>query len=485
MRENILNIVILALYFINLIFAILIIFFERKKPESTWSWLFVLSFMPIVGFLLYLLIGQNLSKKKMFMLNTEEDLALKGILREQLDNIYDPKHKILNRFSLQYKDIITMHISNSEAIYTPNNDLKIFSDGRAKFASLLQDIEGAKSHIHMLYYIFKDDAIGQAILDALTQKAKEGINVKLLIDGLGGRTIRQKSLNEFLNAGGELAFFFPSNKFIRKINTRINYRNHRKIVVIDGKIGYVGGFNVGDEYLGKNPKFGYWRDTHLRIMGQSVYGLQIRFLQDWSFVTKTYNYFEPYMFPEINAVSTIPMQIVSSGPDSEWEQIKNGFLKFINAAETSIYIQTPYFVPDYSIMDALKVAILSGVEVNIMIPSFPDHPFVYWASYSYVGELLAIGAKCYCYNRGFLHAKTIVVDGKIASVGTANWDVRSFKLNFEVNAFIYDEKTALSLLHLFEADIQNSNSLTYEKYLARPLFIKFKESISRLLSPIL
>jgi len=485
MNEGILGIGAGILYFINIVLAILIIFFERKKPESTWAWLFVLSFIPIIGFLLYLLIGQNLSKKKMFMLNTEEDHTLKSILREQLEEISEHDEELISKAVWPYKDIITMHIVNSEALYTQSNSVEVFSNGDNKFDSLLKDLNKAEDHIHMLYYIFKDDDIGTKIISALTLKASQGIKVKLLIDGLGGRTLHSKSFSKFKKAGGELEFFFPSNKIVRRINTRVNYRNHRKMVIIDGKIGYVGGYNVGDEYLGKDPRFGYWRDTHLKITGQGVYGLQIRFLQDWSFAVKKYNGFEPYMFPEIEANDNVPVQIVSSGPDSEWEQIKNGFLKFISSAQKSIYIQSPYFVPDSSIMDSLKIAILSGIDVKIMIPSFPDHPFVYWASYSYIGELVSIGAECYCYTKGFLHAKTIVIDDKIASVGTANWDVRSFKLNFEVNAFIYDRKTAKTLSDLFINDIKDCDHLTHVKYLKRPLGIKFKESISRLLAPIL
>jgi cardiolipin synthase len=269
------------------------------------------------------------------------------------------------------------------------------------------------------------------------------------------------------------------------INIRVNYRNHRKIAVIDGKEAFVGGFNIGDEYLGENKRFGYWRDTHLKIVGSAANSLQQRFLLDWRYASNEKIAFDKKYFPCIYSNGNIGIQIVSSGPDSEWEQIKNGYIKMINSAKKSVYIQTPYFIPDESILEALKIASLSGVDVRIMIPSKPDHLFVYWASLSYVGELLKSGVKSYKYNKGFIHSKAIVVDGKISSVGTANMDVRSFRLNFEVNAFIYDSSVSERLTKIFEEDIKCCTEITQELYGSRSLFIKFKESISRLLSPVL
>lgn len=269
---------------------------------------------------------------------------------------------------------------------------------------------------------------------------------------------------------------------------RLNYRNHRKLGIIDGKIGYIGGFNVGDEYLGLHPKFGYWRDTHLRIVGTAVYAIQTRFILDWNQASHLHEIqYSPEYFPgkieEI--IGNIGMQIVSSGPDSEWEQIKNGYIKMITSAKESVYIQTPYFIPDASLLDTLRIAALSGIDVKIMIPNKPDHMFVYWATYSYIGEMLKAGAKIYIYENGFIHAKTILVDRKIASVGTANIDMRSFRLNFEVNAFIYSEQIANELTDDFLKDMDLSTHLTADQYSKRSLWIRFKESFSRLLSPLL
>ncbi|RLY70784.1 cardiolipin synthase [Staphylococcus epidermidis] len=270
------------------------------------------------------------------------------------------------------------------------------------------------------------------------------------------------------------------------INLRMNNRNHRKIVVIDGTIGYVGGFNVGDEYIGKSKKFGYWRDTHLRIKGDAVNALQLRFILDWNSQSTRDNLtYESRYFPDVDSGGTIGIQIASSGPDEDWEQIKYGYLKMISSAKESIYIQSPYFIPDQAFLDSIKIAALGGVDVNIMVPNKRDHPFVYWATLKNVASLLEAGVNVYHYDNGFLHSKTLVIDDEVASVGTANMDNRSFTLNFEVNAFIYDEGVARSLKQAFINDMKLSNKLTSEEYAKRNLLVKFKEGISQLLSPIL
>ena len=258
-------------------------------------------------------------------------------------------------------------------------------------------------------------------------------------------------------------------------------------MVIDGKIGYVGGFNVAREYVGLDEKFGYWRDTHMRITGSSVSALQARFILDWNFAAKKRTLpFEKYMEePDIRSGAHCPMQIVTSGPDSLVQSIRNTYLRLIHKAKHSIYIQTPYFIPDEAIMSALMIAVRSGVEVNIMIPCKPDHPFVYWATYSYVGELALQGANCYTYNNGFLHAKGIVVDELVLSYGTANMDIRSFSLNFEVNAIIYDREKAREMTEYFKEDLKYSRRITRDVYQGRSLLIRFKEQVSRLLSPVL
>ena len=300
---------------------------------------------------------------------------------------------------------------------------------------------------------------------------------------MGGRSLPRNFFKELIEAGGEVACFFPP--FSANLSIRVNYRNHRKICIVDGKEAYVGGFNIGDEYLGKSKKFGYWRDTHCKIKGSAIHGLEWRFLLDWRFAAnEEIANMEKYFLPK-DTIGETGVQIVSSGPDSKWTSIKDGYFKMIINARDKVYIQTPYFIPDDSILEALRVAGLSGVDVRIIIPSKPDHPFVYWASLSYIGELLQAGVKFYTYENGFIHSKVVLMDDVVSSVGTANLDIRSFKLNFEVNAFIYDEKVNNEIVDQFIRDLDMCREITIEEYEKRSYIIKVKESISRLLSPIL
>ena len=471
------------LLWINILLGILLVFFERRDPTTTWLWLMVLTFLPGIGFILYLFLGQDLSKKRMFKTKEMEDDCFRNIAIEQKELIQnnDFYHKDPN-FS-RYEDLVKMFLMNSEAYFTQDNNVDLFFTGKEKFDSLLESLDRAKNYIHIQYYIFKSDEIGTKVLDILTKKAKEGVEVKLLVDGMGGRNLSKKSLKVLKDAGGEVAIFFPP--FVPLISIRINYRNHRKICIVDGKEAYVGGFNIGDEYLGKSKKFGNWQDTHIKIMGSAVSSLQWRFYLDWRFASKNELKACQSYLPEVESSNNVGVQIVTSGPDSKWPNIKDGYLKMISNARDKVYIMTPYFILDDSILEALRVAGLSGVDVRVMIPNKPDHLFVYWASLSYIGELLPAGVKFYTYEKGFLHSKVIISDDFISSVGTANLDIRSFKLNFEVNAFIYDENINLKLTERFIDDLSNCKEITEEIYYNRSNYVKIKESISRLLSPIL
>lgn len=473
-----------AIFIFNIILAAALVFLERRDASSTWAWLLVLFFIPILGFFIYLLLGRQLRKKTLFKSGGNKRIGIESLIAHQMNELHDESFQFKNTNTRNYSDLIYLHLRNNGALLTQDNSIKIFNDGRVKFDSLLQDIENATNHIHMQYYIFRLDELGTRIVDALTAKAKEGIKVRLLYDDMGSRSLSKRHFKEFLEAGGEVETFFPS--IFPIINPRLNYRNHRKIVVIDGQVGYIGGFNVGDEYIGLSRKFGYWRDTHLRIEGSALHPLQTRFIRDWNQASAHHDIeYDEFFFPVKPEKGNTSMQIVSSGPDEEWEQIKDGYLKLINLARESIYIQTPYFIPDASFYDAIRIAALSGIDVRIMIPNKPDHPFVYWATYSYAGQMLRAGARVFIYDNGFLHTKMIVADNKASTVGTANIDVRSFKLNFEVNAFIYDEKVSRDLAELFDRDMKLSTELTYEMYLDRTRMIKTKESIARLLAPIL
>lgn len=472
------------LVIINLLLSMIIIFFQRRNPQTVWTWLLLLYFIPILGFVLYLLIGQDFHKSRMFKAKEIEG-ELKYAVRRQEENIYRKRLRLANPELGRFKDLILYNLEAGQSVLTDNNDVRIYTDGKEKFHALLQEIEQAKCYIHIQYYIIQRDELWREIEQALVRKVKQGVEVRVLFDSMGCRSMRNKDWDRMERAGIHVAEFFPA--LFGPLQFRINYRNHRKIVVIDGRVGFVGGFNVGREYLGLDSKFGYWRDTHLCIEGAAVTSLAVRFVLDWNYAAKENLFLEDKLFeiPKYVRNGHDPIQIISSGPDSQIKTIHDNYLRLIHSAKHHVYIQTPYFIPDDSILDALKIASRSGIDVRIMVPCKPDHPFVYWATYSYLGDMVAAGAKCYVYDNGFLHAKTLSVDGMVACVGTANMDFRSFGLNFEVNAVIYSERTVQRLERAFENDMTRSTHVTRKVYDQRGLLIKTKEQFSRLLSPLL
>ena len=481
---NFLSFTVTAILVLNIFLAIALIFLERRDATSTWAWLMVLFFIPLFGFFIYLMLGRRFRDKHLFRWEGRNKIGIDQLIKYQIEAIEENTLDFRIPETEKHKDMINLHLRNNDAVLTQDNDVEVFNDGAAKFEALIRDLEQAKDHIHFQYYIIRLDNLGKRILEVLIHKAKQGVHVRLLYDDMGSRGVHKRHFRELIRHGGQVEAFFPS--IFPLINPRLNYRNHRKIVVIDGRIGYLGGFNVGDEYLGLKKKFGYWRDTHLRIEGSALHPIQTRFILDWNQASANQDIeYNDVFFPIIPQKGTVSMQIVSSGPDSEWEQIKDGYLKMIFRAKKYIYIQTPYFIPDISFIDALRIACLSGIDVRIMIPNKPDHIFVYWATYANVGYLLKAGARIYIYENGFLHAKQIVIDDEVSTVGTANIDVRSFKLNFEVNAFIYDSDKSHELAELFEQDMLLSTELTLEKYNTRSTMIRLKESIANLISPIL
>ncbi|MBI5975503.1 cardiolipin synthase [Staphylococcus canis] len=484
--NKVMNYIFIGAFLLNLVFVFTIIFMERRSAGSIWAWILVLGLMPLLGFMIYLLFGRQIQRKSIFKLDRRDRKGLERIVNQQLDLLKKGEFDHDNPHIQKYNNMIQMLLYNNAAFYTNNNEIQLLTDGYAKFNQLKADIRKAKHYVHIQYYIFRNDELGESILTLLEEKLEEGLEVKMLYDDMGSRSLTLRDFKSFTAKGGKVEAFFPSK--LPLINLRMNNRNHRKIVVIDGVIGYVGGFNVGKEYLGLSRRFGYWRDTHLRITGEAVNALQLRFILDWNSHARRDNIaYESKYFPDntSNKPGNIGVQIASSGPDESWEQIKYGYLKMISMAQKAIYIQTPYFVPDDAFMDAVKIAALGGIDVHIMIPCKPDHPFVYWATYKNVASLLEAGAKVYLYQNGFLHAKTLTIDDEITSVGTTNMDNRSFTLNFEVNAFVYNEQLAKEVRESFEADLNYCTELTQHKYQSRGLWIKFKEAISQLLSPIL
>lgn len=472
-------IVLLAMFFLlNILSALSLVFIERKEPTTTWAWLIILIALPGIGFILYLLLGQNLSRQKIFR---EKKLADK-IKRYKLKSNGDlPIHD--SEINENYEDLILMNYNHSGAIYTTNNEVKIYTNGEDKFKDLFNDIREAKSFIHIEYYIFRYDELGKSLIKELREKVKDGVEVRFVIDGMGSKKITKKIIREIESYGIKISVFFPG--VLPHINMRINYRNHRKIVVIDGKIGYVGGFNVGDEYVNKGKQFKFWRDTHIRIRGEAVSELNKRFILDWDYASGEKMGNMSMYFPNIDVIGDVGIQIVSSGPDHMEEYIKNSYMKIINNAKNYVYIQTPYLVPDSPMMEAIKISALSGVDVRIIVPGAPDHFFMEWMLSANIGLLIEYGVKIYRYDNGFIHAKTIVADGEVCSIGTSNLDIRSFKLNFEVNAFIYNEKVAKEQENIFLEDQLKSKLVIKEEYDKRSRNLKIKESLIRLLAPIL
>ena len=471
------------IHVVNLLTMAFMIFKEKRSTNSIIAWILILYLAPYVGFIVFILIGRKMNNANMFGFKNAELNTFKSYVNKN-----EEKNKY-NKESLyeKNKDMILALEAMDYSPYRNDNNVSMYSDGKLFFNELLEGLKKAKKSINIEFYIFKNDDIGTKILNVLEEKAKEGVEVRLLYDSVGSRSLNRNVLNKLINEGGKVGEFFPS--WLKFININMNFRNHRKIVVIDNNVGFVGGFNVGDEYLGKDSKFGYWRDTHIKFTGSAVNDLNLRFLADWRYATKEeVSLEEIFEANEENSNSNnVGMQIVSSGPNlSDKYEIKMAYLKMIQKAKKYLYIQSPYLIIDNSISDSLKLAAASGVDVKIMIPGKGDHPFVYWANLVYAGDLIKEGIRVFHYDKNaFLHAKTVVIDEEVCSIGTANMDTRSFELNFEVSSFIYSEKIAKEQKYEFENDMKKCEELTLEKYQNRSRIVKIKESLSRLFSDVL
>lgn len=441
------------------------------------AWLLTISFLPMVGFLFYLLVGSRIGMHKLddFSKSSMKALHYHRLLKKQLRCVDE------GTLAQEYADFIHMNLISDQSIYTRNNHLLLFEDAEEKYRALLQDIRTAKESIHLEYFIIRNDKVGQEVLDALTERAKAGVEVRLLYDRLGSFFTSRRLFLPLKKAGGQVEMFYPSL-------FKINFRNHRKLAIIDGQVGYLGGMNLGEEYLGTG-KLSPWRDTHLRIAGEAVCMMQLRFFLDWFFASKeeerlTDQDFTDKYFPWVSLEATGPLvQIVSSGPD-EWEdQIKLGYIKLIQNAKNRLLLQTPYFIPDEHFTGALKIAAMSGVDVQIMIPAKPDRPWVYRATLSYLEDLMPYGVRVFA-REGFLHSKMLIMDDCAVSIGSANMDIRSFVYNFETNAFVYDVSFAYQCVDAFERDKQCSLELTEEWYRRCPWWERGARRIMKLFSPI-
>lgn len=483
MLRDSLWILIVILLVINTFGAIITVFSQKRDIATIWAWLLVLMMLPVVGFFIFFLVGSRISNKKIFRLRTQDQRGMERIANNQRQQLQ--KIEKLLPIPDSASELVRLFLSD-DSVLTRGNDIKTFTDGYDKFNQLFEDINEATHHIHLEYFAIFDDEIGNQLIDLLIKKAREGIEVRVVFDQFGSHGQHRNMYKRLREAGGKAAPFLMRR--FQLLTLRFNFRNHRKIAIIDGVIGYIGGFNIGDQYIGSSKKFGYWRDTHVRIHGDAVLSMQNRFLMDWNataegdeVLKETIDY-----FPEIVQLPGRAMvQIVSSGPDNDKWQIKQGFMRMFASAKTDIMIQTPYFIPDAAILETLEIAIMSGVRVRLMIPNRPDHPIVYRATEHYAKELIELGAEVYRYDGGFLHSKVVSIDHEISTVGSANMDIRSFVLNFETNAFVYDPEFALQLETFFEQDTEKSTRLTTEYFEKQSFWLTFLQKFSRLFSPIL
>jgi len=467
------------LFIINALVSIIVIMLERRNPEKTIAWLLVFIIFPPIGLFFYIFLGRNWKKHK---LNDSTNINIEELVYHAMKNVKE----------YEYSTLIELLSKNSESPLFTDNSIKIFRDGIEKFDALKIELKKAKHHIHMEYYIVKNDKIGNEIKDILIEKAQEGIQVRFIIDRLGSIKLPYSYIEDMRSAGVNVVqYSYFLAPLLRKINTQINYRNHRKIAIIDGIVGFTGGLNIGDEYVGKS-KFGYWRDTHIMVKGDFVLGLQAVFLDDFLTIKEVNK--EPYyygndfesFFPKTETSDGKLMQLVKSGPDSEFPAIMQAILKMITLAKDHIYITSPYFIPSESIMNALKIAALSGIKIHILFPGRYDHILAWYASRTYLSELLKIGVRVYFYDhKSFIHAKSMIIDGKIATLGTANMDIRSYELNYEINAVIYDDETTEELENIFFEDLKNSIRLKDDFFDSQPLQIKVFEAFSRIFSALL
>ncbi|MEQ7800457.1 cardiolipin synthase [Pedobacter sp. ASV1-7] len=473
-------------YVFILILVCLRIVYDTRSTTKTLAYLLFAVFVPVFGMIFYFFFGINYRHRKMYSKKLFENDDLAAKFRRDLLQYSEKTYEENNAEIISNKELAFMVLNDSMSPLTSKNAVKLLLNGENKFPEALEAIKNAKHHIHIEYYIFEDDEIGTALAEAMIAKAKEGIKVRFIYDDFGSKTIRKKLVPKLIENGVE-AYPFLKVHFILLAN-RLNYRNHRKIIVIDGYTSFVGGINVSDRYINGNGEQIYWRDTHLRIDGPGTQYLQYLFICDWNFCSDSILEPNRYFFPanpQKAAEENKIVQIAASGPDSESPTILFSTLQAINLATTEILITSPYFIPGESLLDALSISSLSGISVKLLVPGRSDSILVNSAARSYYNDLLKAGVEIYQYQKGFVHAKTMVTDKKVAIVGTANMDFRSFDLNFEVNAIVYDTEIASELSEIFYDDLKDAIRIDAEQWANRPLYRQLLEKAARLLSPLL
>jgi cardiolipin synthase len=473
--NSILTIIFIALYVYTLTSTISVLLLENRNPVKSLSWVLVLLFLPGLGLFLYLIFGQNFRKQKTISKKSLRFAANRPHVSFDIDRLNT------NFMDNNQLNLIRLLYTNSDAKAYPDNKIDILSDGKTTFDAMFNAIQNANNHIHIEFFIFGNDKISNQLRELLIEKASSGVRVRMIYDYWGSFFLSRWYLQTLREAGVYLRPFLPLR--LRFGRSKINYRNHRKILIVDGEVGFTGGLNVADRYIFGNA-LGMWRDTFVRFEGSVVHGLQQLFLMDWYFVERKL-ITDPKYYPIPKKFDSNLAQIVISGPDTQWESIMQGIASAIMSATRYVYIHTPYFIPNDVIENCIQMSAMSGVDVRIMIPARSDSRLSDACTFSYMGRLLEAGVKVYRYTEGFLHSKAIVIDDFISIVGSANLDERSFNQNFEANAFIYEEKTANRLKELFFRDMQNCEELTIEAWTNRRRRQKLKESFARLFSPLL
>ncbi|MFV0471090.1 MAG: cardiolipin synthase [Paludibacteraceae bacterium] len=473
--EHIIRTVLVALYAYTILSAISVILLENRNPSKSLSWVLVLIFLPFVGLIIYLLLGQDFRKKKMISQKSIHRIKERPVASIRLDMLNT------DHMDEHFLKLTKLLYTNNESVGYAYNKIDVYSDPEEIFQTMFDAIRQAKKHIHIEFFIIENDKISNQLREILIEKAKEGVRVRVIYDYLGSLNLTRHYIHSLKEAGIYVKPFLPFRLRFRR--SRINYRNHRKLIIVDGLVGFTGGVNIADRYI-FGDKLGKWRDTVVRIEGSGVHGIQQLFLIDWYFVEKKIITDAKY-FPTPKIYGENLIQFVASGPDTDWPAIKQGFASAIMAAEKYVYIHTPYFMPPELIEGALQLAAMSKVEVILMIPSRSDARFSDAGTFSYLGNVLEAGVRVFRYTGGFLHSKATVIDDFVSIIGSANMDERSFEQNFEANAFIYDKKTALHVKELFLQDIKHCEELTLDTWNNRKRSQKLTESLARLFSPIM
>lgn len=472
--------ILIFLLVLNAFLAIITVFWSKREVSTIWAWLLVLTLLPGIGFIVFWFFGRRISDKQIFDLTSQELVGQEQIVNNQ-KRINEAK-KELNTDQLKISKLIQ---NSDESILTVGNNSELMFHSKEFFDNLINDLKAAKETINFEFFTIFDDGIGNEIVDILETKQKAGVEVRVIFDQFGSRGKNKKLYKRLIAAGGKVYPFLM--RPFQLLTLRINFRLHRKIVVIDGKIGYIGGFNIGDMYLGKDEKMGKWRDTHTRLIGDIVLSLQSRFFSDWNATSKKEDRleFSEKFFPTSKISGLVSAQAITSGPDSDDQKIKHTYMEMFSSAKKKIFIQTPYFVPDLAVFETLQNALKAGVEVNLMIPNKPDHIFVYRATEYYANELAQLGAKVFVYNDGFLHTKVVSIDGNTTSIGSANMDIRSFDLNFEAITVLFSNGIAAKMEEQFKKDVSKSIKATPEYFANQKTTLKILQRFSRLVSPIL